>query len=522
MIALTLAEVAAATGGRLDSGADPAASVCAVTVDSRHVGPGTLFVAIVGERVDGHDFAATAIAAGAPAVLATRSVDVPSVLVVDPLAALAALAAAVRERSRATVVAVTGSAGKTTTKDLLADLLTELGPTVWPPGSFNNEIGLPLTLLRTEADTAFVVLEMGARGLGHIAALCAVARPSVGAVLNVGSAHIGEYAAGRAGIAQAKGELAASATDAVILNADDPLVAAMASRAHPGATVITFGLAADPPGSAVDVRAAEVRVDAAGRASFVLVAEGERHPVTLGLIGAHQVPNALAAAAVALRLGLPAARVAATLTAARPRSRWRMEVTPTGAGVTVVNDAYNANPESMRAALHTLVGMRGSGRSFAVLGGMGELGVAADEAHEDLGRLAVNLGVDRLIAVGTPARRVHRAAADTLAADDALAAGDGDVRSSTWVADADEAVAAVVAQARAGDVVLVKASRSYGLERVAQGVVAALGPAAGDGASGSEASDDEASGSSVSGSGVSGSGVGSGVGPQAGAEIEGI
>ncbi|CAO5167789.1 UDP-N-acetylmuramoyl-tripeptide--D-alanyl-D-alanine ligase [Frankia sp. AiPs1] len=518
MIPLTLAEVAAATGGRLAAGADPAALVCAVTVDSRQVGPGTLFVAIPGARADGHDFAAAALAAGAPAVLATRPVGVPSVLVTDPLAALAALAATVRDRAAATVVAVTGSAGKTTTKDLLADLLGALGPTVWPPGSFNNEIGLPLTLLRTEADTAFVVLEMGARGLGHIAALCAVARPAVAAILNVGSAHVGEYADGRAGIARAKGELAESATDAVILNADDPLVTGMVARVRPGVEVITFGLADRPDPRTADVRAADVRVDEAGRASFTLVAAGERHPVTLGLVGAHQVPNALAAAAVALRLGLPPARAAATLTAARARSRWRMEVTRTQAGVIVVNDAYNANPESMRAALRTLVGMRGTARAFAVLGGMGELGVDAHDAHDRLGRLAVALGIDRLVAVGPPARRVHLAAQTALRAAGEVpggaagSAGRGqDSRNvgSSWVADADAAVAAVVAQAQAGDVVLVKASRSHGLERVAQALVAAFGP------------EDDGTAGPETGSG-GGRQAGSGAGRQIGAEIEGI
>jgi UDP-N-acetylmuramoyl-tripeptide--D-alanyl-D-alanine ligase len=493
MIPLTLAEVAAATGGRLDAVADPAAVVGAVSVDSRQVGPGTLFVALVGARSDGHDFAAAAVAAGAPAVLAARPLGVPAVVVADPAAALAALAAHVRDLARATVVAVTGSAGKTTTKDLLADLLAELGPTVAAPGSFNNEIGLPLTLLRTEPDTAFVVLEMGARGRGHIATLCAVARPSVGVVLNVGSAHVGEYADGRLGIAAAKGELAEAARDAVVLNADDPLVAAMAPRAR--AEVITFGedSAADVRGGDArggdvrggdvrggdarggdarggdvrggDVRGADVRVGPLGHASFDLLAGGERHRVTLGLVGAHQVPNALAAAAVALRLGLSPARTAAALGAARARSRWRMEVTRTAAGVVVVNDAYNANPESMRAALATLVDMRGAGRAIAVLGGMGELGDATDDAHDALGRLAVRLGIDQVIAVGPAARRIHLAASL-----EGSWAGE-----SQWVADADEAVATVVALARPEDVVLVKASRSYGLERVAQDVMTRFG-----------------------------------------------
>ncbi|MCK9893859.1 UDP-N-acetylmuramoyl-tripeptide--D-alanyl-D-alanine ligase [Frankia sp. AgB32] len=460
MIPLTLAEVAAATGGRLADGAEAVAVVRGAAVDSRQVDAETLFVALAGSRVDGHDFAAAAVAAGAPAVLAARPVGVPAVLVADPHAALAALAAHVRDLAPATVVAVTGSAGKTTTKDLLADLLAELGPTVAAPGSFNNEIGLPLTLLRTAPDTAFVVLEMGARGRGHIATLCGRARPSIGAVLNVGSAHVGEYPDGRLGIAAAKGELAEAVSDTVVLNADDPLVAAMAARAGDGVRVITFGVA-----ETADVRAEGVRVDRSGRASFDLLADGERQPVTLGLVGAHQVPNALAAAAVALRLGLAPARIAAALAAARPRSRWRMEVVPTRAGVVVVNDAYNANPESMRAALTALVDMRGPGRAIAVLGGMGELGDAADEAHDALGRLAVDLGVDLVVAVGPAARAVHLAASREGSRDGG----------SQWVADIDEAVAVVVAHARPDDVVLVKASRADGLERVAEDVVAKFG-----------------------------------------------
>ncbi|WP_462188190.1 UDP-N-acetylmuramoyl-tripeptide--D-alanyl-D-alanine ligase, partial [Frankia sp. CcWB2] len=364
----------------------------------------------------------------------------------------------VRDLAAATVVAVTGSAGKTTTKDLLADVLAGLAPTVAAPGSFNNEIGLPLTLLRTEPDTAFVVLEMGARGPGHIVTLCAVARPAVGVVLNVGSAHLGEYADGRLGIAAAKGELAEAASEAVVLNADDPLVAAMAARTT--AEVITFG-----EGGRADVRAGAVDVDRLGRASFDLLAYGEHHRVALGLAGAHQVPNALAAAAVAIRLGLSPDRVAAALSAARPRSRWRMEVTTTAAGVVVVNDAYNANPESMRAALKALVGMRGKGRAFAVLGPMGELGDAAAAEHDVLGRFAVRLGVDRLIAVGPAARRIHLGAS-------LEGSWDGE---SVEVTDADEAVALVAAQAGPDDVVLVKASRSFGLERVAEALVTRFG-----------------------------------------------
>ncbi|ONH30489.1 UDP-N-acetylmuramoyl-tripeptide--D-alanyl-D-alanine ligase [Pseudofrankia asymbiotica] len=469
MIPVTLAEVAAATGGRLDGGADPSALVTSVVVDSRLAQPGALFVALPGERADGHDFAATAVTAGAVAVLAARPAGVPAVLVADPAAGLAALAGHVRDLAKAAVLAVTGSSGKTTTKDLLADLLGALGPTIAPPGSFNNEIGLPLTLLRLEESTEYAALEMGARGIGHIAALCEIARPHVGLVLNVGSAHVGEYADGRAGIAQAKGELAEAATDTVVLNADDPLVAAMRARAT--GRVVTFGLAPD-----ADVRAERVEIDHAGQASFDLLADGERHRVALALVGAHQVSNALAAAAAAGAVGMTPAAAAAALAAARPRSRWRMEVTTTPAGLVIVNDAYNANPESMRVALRALVdlgrvspdqvdpvtdpdaapGGARRRRTWAVLGPMGELGAAADDAHAELGRFAAELGIDQVLAVGEVARPLAEAAA---------AAG----ARAAWVSGLDEAADHLAgAGLRAGDVVLVKASRSYGLERLAR------------------------------------------------------
>ncbi|AEH10424.1 MULTISPECIES: UDP-N-acetylmuramoyl-tripeptide--D-alanyl-D-alanine ligase [Protofrankia] len=450
MMTLTLREVAVVCGGRLDAVDDHDAAVTGVVIDSRQVAAGALFVAVAGERVDGHDFAAAAAGAGAVAVLAARPVGVPAVVVADPVAALAALAAQVRTRSSATVVAVTGSAGKTTTKDLLADLLGELGPTVAAAGSFNNEIGLPLTVTRIEPATRFAVLEMGARGPGHIAALCELARPRIGVVLNVGSAHLGQYADGRAGIARAKGELAEAASDAVVLNADDPLVAGMAARAR--GEVITFG-----EGERADVRAHDVRVGDDGRARFDLVAAGERHPVALTLVGEHQVGSALAAAAVAIRLGLPPARAAEALSRARARSRWRMEVAVTDTGVTVINDAYNANPESMRAALKTLVDLSRGRRAWAVLGGMEELGASADDEHDALGRLVVRLGVEQLVAIGERARRIHLGAS-------LEGSWSGE---SVWVADVEQACTLLREQLVPGDVVLVKASRAFGLERVA-------------------------------------------------------
>ena len=444
MIPLTLQEIAGAVGGRLDGVPDPGAAVTgAVEFDSRLVGPGGLFVALPGERVDGHDFAGTAVAAGAVGVLAARPVGVPAIVVPDVLAALGALAHQVLARlPRLTVVGVTGSSGKTSTKDLLAQLLARLGPTVAPPGSFNNEIGHPYTVLRADAATRYLVLENSARGIGHIAQLCAIAPPRIGVVLNVGSAHLGEFGS-REAIAAAKGELveALPAGGVAVLNADDPLVAAMAARTR--ARVRTFGTRGD-------VRASEVRLEG-GRARFLL---NGTEPVALRLYGEHHVSNALAAAAVALELGMPPREVAAALSEAGPVSRWRMEVTDRADGVTVVNDAYNANPESVRAALDALGRIAGERRRWAVLGQMAELGAGADEEHAAVGRLVAGLGIARLVVVGEQAAPMHAAA---------VAEGADSVR----VPDAAAAVDLLRRELRPPDVVLVKASRAAALERVA-------------------------------------------------------
>ncbi|HEU5268059.1 MAG TPA: UDP-N-acetylmuramoyl-tripeptide--D-alanyl-D-alanine ligase, partial [Jatrophihabitans sp.] len=339
MIEMTLGEVAEIVGGRLVA-ADPAAGVTgSVEFDSREVTRGGLFLALPGEHVDGHDYVSAAVANGALAALVTRPVDGPRIEIEDGFAALAALAGAVvRRLPDATVIGVTGSSGKTSTKDLLAQLLARTGRTVAPPGSFNNELGHPYTVLRAETDTRFLVLETSARGIGHIAYLTRIAPPHVGVVLNVGSAHLGEFGS-REAIAQAKGELVeALPTDGVaVLNADDPLVRAMAERT--AARIVTVGESAD-----ADVRAEAVTLDDRGRASFDLVCGNGRAAVTLGLVGAHHVGNALAAAAVALECGMSLDDTADALTAARPVSRWRMELTERADGVLVVNDAYNANP----------------------------------------------------------------------------------------------------------------------------------------------------------------------------------
>ncbi|WP_088288963.1 UDP-N-acetylmuramoyl-tripeptide--D-alanyl-D-alanine ligase [Kineosporia sp. A_224] len=458
MIPLTLAEVAAATGGRLVDGAAPDAVVTGgVVIDSRAVTAGDLFVAFPGERVDGHDYAPGAVAAGAVTVLATRSTGVPAVLVDDAQTALGLLARAVVDRlPDLTVVALTGSSGKTSTKDLLGVLLARLGPTVAPVGSFNNEIGHPLTALRCDTGTRYLVAEMGARMPGNIAYLCGITPPRVALALNVGTSHLGIFGS-REVIARTKGEIVeALAPDGVaVLNADDPLVAAMASRTT--ARVVTFGRA---PGA--DVRAQDVRLDAAARPRFRLSAAGGSADVALALHGEHHVANALAAAAVAIELGLPVADAAQALSGATAASRWRMEVHERADGVTVVNDAYNANPDSVRAALEALVAMGrgdavGARRTWAVLGEMKELGDDSAAEHETAGRLAVRLGVSRLVAVGDPAAPYAQGAA-------AAGAPDG---AAVGVPDADAALDLLRDALQPGDVVLVKASRSVGLDRLA-------------------------------------------------------
>jgi UDP-N-acetylmuramoyl-tripeptide--D-alanyl-D-alanine ligase len=398
-------------------------------------------------------------------VLAGREVDAPAVVVppvprqagtyldaTDPdgsgaavLAALASLAGhAVRALPATTVVGVTGSSGKTSTKDLLAAVLAPLGPTVAPPGSFNNELGLPWTALRADVATRHLVLEFSARGPGHIARLAAAVPPRIGVVLNVGSAHLGEFGSSAA-IAAAKGELveALPADGVAVLNADDPAVAAMAGRTP--ARVVTFGREAD-------VKAEDVRLDA-GRARFTLVSPAGRAPVVLQLVGEHHIGNALAAAAVALELGGTPDGVAAALGSAVPASRWRMEVTDRADGVTVINDAYNANPESMRAALAALVEVgAGRRRTWAVLGRIGELGDGSGAAHAQVAAVARELGVDALVAVETR-----------------------DYPGARRAASVEDALALLRAEVAPGDVVLVKASRAAGLERVAAGLLRPAG-----------------------------------------------
>lgn len=470
MIELTAAQVAAATGGRLH--ADPDVTVTgAVIIDSREAGPGALFVALPGERVDGHDFAGRAVAAGAALVLAARELDgLPTVVVDDPQAALGELARYVLATVRETaadgeaprVIGVTGSVGKTTTKDLLGQLLTpEAGEDaiIVPTGSFNNEIGLPLTVLRVTGQTRYLVAEMGADHIGNIAYLTRIAPPDVGVVLAVGVAHVGHFGSVEA-IAKTKAEMVSGVVDGgtVVLNADDLRVAAMAGQAAPGTTLKTFGTI-----PSADVRAEDITVDASGRASFTLrVAAGaapsgegeQRADVALQLVGPHHVSNALAAATVALRLGVSVADVAQRLSAATARSPHRMAVTERPDGVTVIDDAYNANPDSMKAALRTLAVMAGrTRRSVAVLGEMRELGEGARAAHDEIGRLVVRLNIKQLVVVGDGAYHIHEGAMQ-----------EGSWGSeSIFVPDLDAARALLDESLEPGDVVLVKSSLGSGL-----------------------------------------------------------
>ncbi|MFD9035850.1 UDP-N-acetylmuramoyl-tripeptide--D-alanyl-D-alanine ligase [Streptomyces sp. NPDC059567] len=461
MIALSLAEIAEIVGGQSYDIPDPAVQVTGpVVIDSREVKPGSLFAAFAGEQVDGHDYATRAVEAGAVAVLAARPVGMPAIVVDDVQAALGALARAVVERLGTDVVALTGSAGKTSTKDLIAQVLQRHAPTVWTPGSLNNEIGLPLTALRASDETQHLVLEMGARGIGHIRYLTGLTPPRIGLVLNVGTAHIGEFG-GREQIAQAKGELVEALPPAdkggvAVLNADDPLVRAMAARTH--ARVILFGEARES-----DVRAENVRLTENGQPSFSLHTPTGCSDVTLRLYGEHHVSNALAAAAVAHELGMAVEEIATALSEAGTLSRWRMEVTERPDGVTIVNDAYNANPESMRAALRALAAMGRAaqaqgGRTWAVLGKMAELGDASLAEHDAVGRLAVRLNVSKLVAVGD-----REASWLQLGAYNEGSWGE----ESVHVSDAQAAVDLLRSELRPGDVVLVKASRSVGLEQVA-------------------------------------------------------
>lgn len=441
---LSVADIAALVGGR--TAGDTSVTVSAPAVlDSRHGEPGGLFVAMAGERVDGHDYADRT---RATAVLGSRPTPLPTVIVDDVPAALQKLAAhaVARLRERLTVVAVTGSQGKTSTKDLLSAILSAAGPTVATHGSYNNELGVPLTMLRADAHTRFLALEMGARHLGDIAHLTGLVAPDIAVVLNVGQAHIGEFGS-RAAIARTKGELVRGLAPGgtAVLNVDDPRVAAM--RALTDGPVLTFGRAGH-----ADVRVQDLVLDRLGRATFTLRTSGASARVALPFVGAHQAFNAAAAAAAGLAAGIPLITSAVALSTAS-LSRWRMEPRTLACGATLLNDSYNANPDSTRAALDTLAAIAGR-RRIAVLGAMLELGAHSEAEHRAVGAYAA-AHADLVAVVGETARPLADAAGE---------------RAVTFT-DNEAAVAWLREILTGGDVVLVKASRGARLDEVA----AALG-----------------------------------------------
>lgn len=458
MIALTLAEIAAAVDGRLVShGTDDASTVVSGTVDtdSRLIGPGDVFVAKPGADTDGHLFVGSAVERGAALAIVEHEVDaaVSQIVVPDVVAALAALARTVVSRVRATgslrIVGITGSNGKTTTKNLLARILSDAGETVAPRASFNNEVGAPLTMLRVTDSTRFLVSEFGASGPGEIARLAGLVEPDVGIVLMVGMAHAGGFG-GIEGTVAAKSELvrAVRPGGVAVLNADDPRVAGMAEIAHErGIRVRWFGRTAS-----ADVHAADVAVDAAGT-TLTVVADGRSATLRLRVLGEHHVGNALAAIAAATDLGVPLDECVARLETVELAERWRMQ--PLGSeSVRIINDAYNASPDSMAAALRTLAQITGPGeRTVAVLGAMSELGEFAGEEHDRIGLLAVRLNIQRIVVVGADARRLYLAA---------IGEGSWDGE-AVFMADQDEAFAYLMAELRPGDRVLVKSSNAVGL-----------------------------------------------------------
>ena len=461
MIALTLAEIAAATSGRIETGATDATPETvvdgAVTTDSREIGPGDVFVAKRGEFDDGHRFAPSAVEQGAALLVVEHVLDlpVPQVVVADSVDALGALATEVVRRVRALgrlrIVGVTGSNGKTTTKNLLRTVLEQVGPTVAARKSFNNEVGAPITMLELTEQTQFLVAEMGASGVGEIARLVRMARPDVGIVLKVGLAHAGEFG----GIEQtvlAKSEMVTDLidTDVAVLNADDPRVVPMAGRTR--ARVVWFGL-----GDTADVRAVDVVAHARGTDFTVIVPGGESARVHFSVLGEHHVMNALAAIAASLELGVSLDIIVRALEQVTLAERWRMQVMGGRDDITIINDAYNASPDSMSAALKTLAQVKRPGaRTFAVLGEMSELGEFSGEEHDRIGLLAVRLGISQLVVVGQGARRLHISTINE-------GSWDGE---STFVETADEAFELLTSTIRPGDTVLVKSSNSAGLRHL--------------------------------------------------------
>lgn len=467
MIALTPTEIAEALGGRLVPVREAVeASRFAAQIDapltapsqtdSREVGEGHIFFARRGEETDGHLYAAQAVDRGAALLVVEHEADdrVPQIVVADATIALGQLAktsmSLALENDRIRVVGITGSNGKTTTKNLVASMAERIGSTVASERSFNNEVGGPLTMLRVTADTDTLVAEMGASAEGEIARLTDMAPPHIGVVLSVGLAHAGEFG-GIETTFRTKSEMVRDLpeTAVAVLNIDDPWVSKMADLTR--ARIVWFGQHDD-----AEVRASEI-VGSASGTTFTLHLGGESLPVRFRVLGEHHVANAMAAAAVGLELGLSPAHIVESLEAATLAAPGRMQVLPGRDGITVINDAYNASPDSMSAALKTLAQIANPGaRTVAVLGAMSELGELSGEAHDRIGLQVVRLGISELVVVGSEARRLHISSINE-------GSWDGE---SVFFEQQDEALDYLVRTLQPNDTVLVKSSNAAGLQKL--------------------------------------------------------
>ena len=446
MIALHASEIAKIVGGELVG--DDVLVTAAPVINSAQAVPGAIFLAIKGANVDGHDFVGDAHKHGAVLTFASKAVEGPHIVVADVVAAVGKLAKHVRkELSNLMVIGITGSQGKTTTKELLASVLANVAKTVAPTGNFNNELGMPISLLQCTEETRYCIVEMGARHEGDIAKLADIAVPNIGVVLKVGTAHVGEFGSVEA-IARTKSEMISSLKPGAIaiLGNYDQFTPRMA-QLHQGKSVL-FGEDAECQIRATDIEFRE------GRAHFELVTPAGRTAVGLRIVGLHQVANALAVAAIATELGISLDQIAVGLSTAESAAKWRMEIIELP-NLLLINDAYNASPEAMVAALKTLAlfAQERGGESWAFLGKMGELGESSPSDHAAIGTLASELGIDHLVCVAAP---------------EYASSIEGGVLTTVHICSNKEAAKLLASNINQGDVVLVKASRSEKLEELAE------------------------------------------------------
>jgi UDP-N-acetylmuramoyl-tripeptide--D-alanyl-D-alanine ligase len=453
MIRVTAAELAKVLSAKL-VGEGAIEITGSVETDSRLIGLGGLFIAKPGEKLDGHDFVADAKDKGAVLAIVQQRVDVDiaQLVVSDSVLALGELAAwlisVLKSKGKLKVVGITGSNGKTTTKNMLRAILSKIGNTIAPIESFNNKVGAPISILRADLDTEFLVVEMGAEGLGSIAYLAKLARPDIGVILKVGMAHAGEFG-GIENTAIIKGELAEalSSDGQLVLNADDAMVSSMKDRTR--AKVHFFGTSPE-----LEYSASEIALSKSGTSFELKWLSGDSSRIQLGILGEHHIMNALAAASVATLLGATKQQIVGALEAMELAERWRMQRIVRPDGVTVINDAYNASPDSMKAALQTLaqLGKMGS-RTIAVLGEMAELGEYSIHEHDSIGRLVVRLNIDQLVVVGEGAKLIHMGASQE-------GSWDGESQFFVSIAEALEYLRGILTD---GDTVLVKSSKSANL-----------------------------------------------------------